>query len=618
MDLFGSVLLLMSVMLMTATVTGQQTLTEWMASQGDLSQWNALLNANPQKAALLAMKGFVVPTNQALTTFNYRYNQTLDPKDLVAQYTTGSYTTLDTATTTMSDERDTADGTHMYIRKVNNVLRVNGGAVVREQVLANQAKAFVVDAVMSSKMSDLQTILASPKFSKFSTLLKDADKTLYDAVQMSLTFKMKTVFLPTNEAMSKIPPAKDPAASPMKKAIVDSHFLDALFFESDLAPNQELTSTKQNACKPKILTEPDGKLLVECGLVTARITSAILLTKMVAVYEIDRLLNYVYESAYDQIQANSNLGEFKKLLSRVTGDTTIRAMLESGQQTTVFAPINSAFIGVDLNQQADLVKIVKCQIHSTNSYSVANLKSLVSSGNGQLQTMDPTVSLKVALTDSGMGVTLQKGASPPVLVSTGDYGVTTGFVHHTNGLFCAAKHTIMVILESHQNINVFVGLLKAVGLDAMLQNDTASTYNVFALPNERIATLNQQLAANLKLSTKNLETTKEYLRSFIVKGPKINLACNNSPFNAVNGYKITISCSKEFGATIYNYNVKNTATPFERLNDSDAPNGRVFILAGRLPKIGKMTSAARSTTRATSTTIAASVVMILAAKFVIS
>ncbi|XP_064596244.1 fasciclin-1-like [Liolophura sinensis] len=197
----------------------------------------------------------------------------------------------------------------------------------------------------------------------FNDLLFYLPETDYDTIPVFKTAEKMTLFVPSDEAMAKVPASKLSELRAdavklnqvikrhyiLKQAIHTSWVVHRQEFQTEL-PNEKITFRK-------IKTDnfPERVYVMSEG-VNAEITFGNITVANGVLHVVDSILGYRYNSALQQVESDSTVSSFAAVLRQASAEiqNTLRDQMGS-QQVTLFVPTNEAMANINSLPGVDFV-----------------------------------------------------------------------------------------------------------------------------------------------------------------------------------------------------------------------------------------------------------------------
>ncbi|XP_071098849.1 fasciclin-1-like [Haliotis cracherodii] len=287
-----------------------------------------------------------------------------------------------------------------------------------------------------------------------------------------------TMFIPTDEAINKIPKEKlDELRSkqPELARVIKQHAIpNKAVYTSFVNHNEGFQCLDGRAVFKKNIQE---SVYVSAGGVNALISRGNLTLSNGVIHFVDSLLGFVYNTAREQIQLDSVLSQFRQVLDRSRKDLQDFLVVSSG--VTLFVPMNDAFTkiqnlpGVDFFNNQTLINYVT-ELHMLEP----GLEFAITNVNGDYQSRIETPSQyrgwNIKIYSQGND-TWAEGGYVKTRVIRPDVGVTNGFIHYVDGIFGVPYRDVPGIIYCEDWLIKASYILSITGLNDYLKDIRMST-----------------------------------------------------------------------------------------------------------------------------------------------
>lgn len=245
---------------------------------------------------------------------------------------------------------------------------INGEMIVREDLHASNGIIHVLErAPLPASPKNVFEMLSNPDTSTvgnttiWQSLMTRLIPDYFAAAIAPLSSENTvTLFLPSDEALEKVPEARLNALPEMRLAeYFQMHFIPKFaVYTSVVDGTYSFTS---GTSRTRIsFTKTEGKVLVSSGGVTAQITRGDITVDNGVIHIIDRMLGNVYNTAVEQIAEDA--GNFSSLLEGISSQTQQLVTQPTG--VNMFVPLDEAFdyvrglSGIDIHGNQTLKEMV--------------------------------------------------------------------------------------------------------------------------------------------------------------------------------------------------------------------------------------------------------------------
>ncbi|CAL1542338.1 unnamed protein product [Lymnaea stagnalis] len=371
----------------------------------------------------------------------------------------------------------------------------NGALVIRPNIQAGQHLIHVIDQVLDMPLEQNAIAYVTGNnqpgssfqfFSKIMVFLsrapqEDGEYNYNKQVQQVLSSSQVTFFIPSDEAVNRIPPQKLSELQGNLRIMLDIitlHIVPNQVLYTSLVNHNERFNTQFNSGAVVFRKNFNREAVYLTGslkggrTVTAKLNPANITVLNGVVHHIDSILGFVYKTAVEEISIDPDT-HFEQLLYAAKKDLQNALTATSG--VTVFVPTNQAMLAIAnvyqnyINNQSLLNMILEMSIlqqgqtinlmdHYGNyeSYNTA-----VSRYNGRL--------IKVYSEGNDTWV---EGGYVKARVIKPDIGVTNGVVHQIDAVFGVPTRDIVYTIYCEDWLVSTYIQLRYVGLDTYLRDPT--------------------------------------------------------------------------------------------------------------------------------------------------
>ncbi|CAG5119675.1 unnamed protein product [Candidula unifasciata] len=335
----------------------------------------------------------------------------------------------------------------------------NGAMLIRPNIQAGQHVIHIIDQVLDMPIPYTALAFASGYNSKkiaYQFYVKimqflqqapqeDGEYNYNKQVQRVLTGSQATFFLPSDEALNRIPAQKLSELQGNQRLMLDIitlHIVPSQVLYTSLVNHNERFNTQFNSGAVVFRKNYNREAVYVTGAlssgrtVTARITPANITVINGVVHQIDQLLGFVYNSAVEEISIDPVTQNFEQFIT--VGRKDLQNDLTSANGVTVFAPINQAMYAIAnvyqnymnnqslINMVIEMSMLMQGQHINLMDYNAGyeSYVTVVSRYNGRL--------IKVYSEGNDTWV---EGGYVQARVVKPDIGVTNGVVHQIDAVF---------------------------------------------------------------------------------------------------------------------------------------------------------------------------------------
>ncbi|CAG5128779.1 unnamed protein product, partial [Candidula unifasciata] len=326
----------------------------------------------------------------------------------------------------------------------------NGAMLIRPNIQAGQHVIHIIDQVLDMPIPFTALAYASGYqfYVKIMQLLQqapqeDGEYNYNKQVQRVLTGSQVTFFLPSDEALNRIPAQKLTELQGNHKLMLDIitlHIVPSQVLFTSLVNQNEQFNTQFNSGTVIFRKKYNREGVYVTGAlnthrrVTARITPANITVNNGVVHQIDQLLGFVYKNAMEEIAIDPVTQNFEQFIT--VGRKDLQDALTSANEITVFAPINQAINAIAnvyqnymnnqslINRVLEMSMLTQGQRVNVMDHSAGYFASMVSRYNGR----------PIKVYSEGNDTWVEGGYVQARVVKS-DIGVTNGVVHQIDAVF---------------------------------------------------------------------------------------------------------------------------------------------------------------------------------------
>ncbi|KAM4546539.1 periostin-like [Fundulus diaphanus] len=365
----------------------------------------------------------------------------------------------------------------------NGIVTVNCARIIHGNQMATNGVVHVIDRVISTATSTIKELLDNDEsLAEFGNAALIAG--LVDKLDQPGHF---TLFAPTNEAFSKLPPGFMESIyenEPVIKALVNYHLLNSVQCAEAIMAGSvyetEEGSTIEIGCDGDSLTVNGIKMVLKKDIAASN----------GVIHLIDQVL--IPDSAKE---VRELMGNSQSTFSDLVSEMGLTGSLSSETQYTLLAPLNYVFTEEVMAQDESYLKLI-LENH------MLNLKiSLRELYNGQLLETLSGKLLRVFIYRTAVCI------ESACMVKGSKEGMN-GALHLMSSLISPADKTMFELLDADGRFKTFLSLMETAGLEELLRQN--GSYTIFAPTDEAFKVLSKEDLDLLKSDLNALRTILLY------------------------------------------------------------------------------------------------------------